>query len=248
MPPDVVRVYNMLTPKPKELVLNALTRKFIREGEIRVYNNKEKKAKPRHLFLFNDCVLIAKREGKTKYWLKVYITLSPTIRIEDVRDTATAEKVEFRIYAPRKNFILFARTKGEKESWIQDLKDTISQTTSRGNTEEPMMNYGREDSHSSAEYTSTSVTADPAPPQKERDFMIAPSKPRATSVEQSHQVHQEPTYESSDSFDAAFVPVHLPSSQESSYVPFRASEPLPFVPLAAGVSILQPISLVDSQA
>jgi hypothetical protein len=62
------------------------------EGEIKVYNSKEKRLKPRHLFLFSDCLLIAKREGKAKFWLKVYIALSPTIRVEDVLDTTTAEK------------------------------------------------------------------------------------------------------------------------------------------------------------
>jgi hypothetical protein len=57
-----------------------------------MYNSKEKRLKPRHFFLFSDCLLIAKREGKAKFWLKVYIALSPTIRIEDVLDSAASEK------------------------------------------------------------------------------------------------------------------------------------------------------------
>lgn len=133
VPYDVQRVYNCLTPKPKELLVNAYQRRFIRDGEIGLYNHKERRTKKRHLFLFNDVLLIAKNEGKNKFWLKVYISLRTTLRIEDVPDTSTIYKVEFRIYAPKRTFIMFTKSEPDKMAWIKDIKAAIAGEYSKGN-------------------------------------------------------------------------------------------------------------------
>ena len=56
-----------------------------RGGAIQTYNVVQRKRKPRVLFLFNDVLLIAKREGKAKYWLKTYIRLRGELKLEDVQ-------------------------------------------------------------------------------------------------------------------------------------------------------------------
>ena len=65
---------------------------IFREGEVGVFNHKERRTKKRYLFLFNDILLITKKEGKKSYWLKIFISLKSNLRIEDVPDSATRYK------------------------------------------------------------------------------------------------------------------------------------------------------------
>jgi hypothetical protein len=46
--------------------------------------------KHRFFFLFNDVLLLTKKEGSRRYWLKVYVSLRTSLRVEDVHDTASA--------------------------------------------------------------------------------------------------------------------------------------------------------------
>jgi hypothetical protein len=78
-----------------------------REGEIGVYNPKEKRTKRRYLFLFNDVLLITKKEGKTSYWLKVFVSLRTSLRVEDVPDSQTPNRgMQFAKAAPYIQIIL----------------------------------------------------------------------------------------------------------------------------------------------
>lgn len=46
--------------------------------------NRRKKSK-RYIFLLNDVLLITKRDGKSKYWLRIFITLrSPYVEVENI--------------------------------------------------------------------------------------------------------------------------------------------------------------------
>ena len=102
---EVIRVYRMLDPKPKEL-LNP-SRRFVREGPMLHWE--AGKHKPKYFFLFNDCMLITKKEGQKKYWLKVFVSLNPGIKVADVpNSTYKIPGVEFRMFAPKKSFIFFA--------------------------------------------------------------------------------------------------------------------------------------------
>mmetsp|Transcript_34295 Transcript_34295/g.58726 ORF Transcript_34295/g.58726 Transcript_34295/m.58726 type:complete len:371 (+) Transcript_34295:40-1152(+) len=131
VPYEVQRIYDVLTPKPKELLANASTRRFIKEGEVGVFNHKERRTKKRYLFLFNDILLITKKEGKKSYWLKIFISLKSNLRIEDVPDSATRYKVEFRIYAPKKTIILFTAAEEEKIRWIKEIRECIENSTGK---------------------------------------------------------------------------------------------------------------------
>jgi len=58
---------------------------YCREGELYVWDEKKRAKKKRYAFLFNDVMLLTKKEGPKKYWLRVYITLrSPYVQVEDV--------------------------------------------------------------------------------------------------------------------------------------------------------------------
>jgi len=59
------------------------------DGEIDVYNSTERRMKHRYFFLFNDVLLLTKKEGSRRFWLKVYISLRTSLRVEDVPDTAS---------------------------------------------------------------------------------------------------------------------------------------------------------------
>ena len=62
-------------------------RRLLREGTVAIWDESERMKKERYLFLFNDVLLITKKEGRRDYWLKVYISLRSEIIVEDVRES-----------------------------------------------------------------------------------------------------------------------------------------------------------------
>jgi SOS1/NGEF-like PH domain len=128
---EVIRVYRMLDPKPKELLTQS--RRFVREGSILQWNAKERKHKPKYFFLFNDCMLITKKEAQKRYWLKVYISLNPGIKIADVTSSSYhIPNVEFRLFAPKRSFIFFASSSQVKRQWIDDIQASIDRGKRKG--------------------------------------------------------------------------------------------------------------------
>jgi len=122
----------MLDPKPPELLTPG--RKFIKEGPIYFYNPKDKRKKPRYFFLFNDCLLVAKRERQTKFWLRFFVSLKSGLKVEDVLDSVhNPPDVEFRIYAPKKTLICFAQTPRAKLEWLDAIHRCISGIEGRRN-------------------------------------------------------------------------------------------------------------------
>lgn len=50
-----------------------------------VWDENRKKKSKRVIFLLNDALLIAKRDGARKYWLRVFISLSsPNVLVENM--------------------------------------------------------------------------------------------------------------------------------------------------------------------
>eukprot|EP01094_Clydonella_sp_ATCC50884_P011830 TRINITY_DN21675_c0_g1_i1.p2 TRINITY_DN21675_c0_g1~~TRINITY_DN21675_c0_g1_i1.p2 ORF type:complete len:237 (+),score=107.40 TRINITY_DN21675_c0_g1_i1:58-711(+) len=119
---DVLKIYKMLDPRPKELLLSQ--RRFIKGGPIKTFNTKERRKKPRFFFLFNDVLLIVKKEGKTKYWLKTYIRLRGELTVEDMQ-TKLVPNVEFRLSVPKKTLIFFADNEQKKAEWVKLIQDAI---------------------------------------------------------------------------------------------------------------------------
>jgi len=127
---DVRRIYQMLKPKPSELLqprVGRPPRKLVREGKLMCFSDKDKINKPRYFFMFNDCLLLTKHEGINKYWLKVYVTWKKSIQVEAVKgSTYRYADVEFRVYAPKRTFILFASSTEERDAWVKDIEDCLT--------------------------------------------------------------------------------------------------------------------------
>jgi len=122
----------MLEPKPPELLTPG--RKFLKEGLVHHYNPKHKKKKPRYIFLFNDCLLLTKKEGEKKHWLRFFVSLKSGLKVEDVLDSIhNPPDVEFRIYAPRKTIILFASSAKNKQDWLDAIRGCIGEIEARRN-------------------------------------------------------------------------------------------------------------------
>jgi len=119
---QVMKVYKMLDPRPKELLLSP--RKYITGGVIQTYNVKERRRKPRVLFLFNDMLLVGKREGRCKYWLKTLVRLNKlSMKLEDMR--TAKPPVEFRLITPKRVLIFFTQTEGLKKAWIKHIQAAL---------------------------------------------------------------------------------------------------------------------------
>jgi hypothetical protein len=116
-------IYEMLHPKPEDLINPE--RFFVREGELYVWDEKTKQRKKRHFFLFNDVLLLTKKEGSRKFWLRIYVSLrSPYVNIDDGGDSPYNS--EFRLNCRARSFLFFAPTPDVKEQWVRDMRQSIT--------------------------------------------------------------------------------------------------------------------------
>jgi len=116
----VWEIHDVLTPKPPDLVTDG--RFFVREGTMQMWSDKDKKQKPRHFFLFNDIMLVCKKEKSRKYWLRIHITLnSPTVSVEE-------QGREIRLYCRTRTFVLFPYSPQERQSWVEDIMASVKGT------------------------------------------------------------------------------------------------------------------------
>jgi len=125
--PEITRIYNSLIPKPAELV-SAPDRRFIREGDLTVYDReRSSKHKVCHFFLFNDVMLQTSKESSKKWKLEIFINLRFGLQVGDVPDsTYKIPNVEFRLYTRQKTVFLFAICEEDKNLWLSDLKQCIN--------------------------------------------------------------------------------------------------------------------------
>lgn len=55
------------------------------EGPVLVWDENRRKKSKRYIFLLNDALLITKRDGARKFWLRVFISLaSPNVNVENM--------------------------------------------------------------------------------------------------------------------------------------------------------------------
>jgi hypothetical protein len=87
----------MCTPHPKPLLQGR--RSLVRHGTLDYFSPNTISRKPRYFFLFSDCLLLTKRTGTQKFWLKVYIHLGPNIHIIPMWDSPD---FEFRLLIDEK--------------------------------------------------------------------------------------------------------------------------------------------------
>ena len=99
-----------------------------------LYNEQERRDKPRYFFLFNDVLLVVKREGHKRLWLRVYFSLGSDIRVMDVSDRQP--NVEFQISAPSHTFVFHCRTLALKDSWVRVIRAAADACTSQCSSQE----------------------------------------------------------------------------------------------------------------
>jgi len=118
----VWEIHSLLHPKPDDLI--STSRFFVREGELQIWDEKRRRKRKRYFFLFNDILLLTKRESHKRYWLRIHITLrSPYVSIEDT-DSA-GYSFEFRLHCRSRSFILYAPHGEARRDWIDDLQKSI---------------------------------------------------------------------------------------------------------------------------
>jgi len=118
----VWEIYNKIRPKPEDFL--SATRFFVREGKMLFRDEKKKQKKKRYLFLFNDVLLFCRKEGPSRYYLRVYITL----RAENVSVEEINLDHQFRLKTRQRSFIIFAPSSPLRAEWIHDLTLSINGT------------------------------------------------------------------------------------------------------------------------
>jgi len=125
----------MLHPKPSDL-LNP-SRFFVREGDLQMWNKKKSKKSTRHFFLFNDIMLLCKKQGSKRFFLRIHVTLrSPYVTTESIDSSGNTS--EFRLHCKTRSFILYASSDEERKQWLKDLQNSIAGT-------HPEENKGKEE-------------------------------------------------------------------------------------------------------
>lgn len=250
---EVLRIYQMLTPKPDELVASG--RRFVKEGDVQVWSVKERMKKSRHLFLFNDVLLITKKEGKKKYWLKVYISLKSELKVQDVQDSSNDRPdVEFRIYAPKKTFILFGFNPSHKLEWIGAIQQQIDQLVGKVESvkkeridslyQAPPAQYGSGGFHDDPFAHSSVQVPSPQLQHQHQHQHYSPEPARATIPPQAAfnlgPLEGPPMHEESFAVPALPPP---PGSKHLSQAPAPAPavhDPFAQIPLPGGPQIVNP--------
>jgi hypothetical protein len=119
----VWQIHSLLHPRPDDLISTA--RFFVREGELYVWNEKKRKKQLRYFYLFNDILLLTKRESHKRFWLRIHITLrSPYVSVEDM-DNSSANQ-EIRLHCRSRSFLLYAPSDELRRDWVDDLRASIS--------------------------------------------------------------------------------------------------------------------------
>eukprot|EP01089_Gocevia_fonbrunei_P014107 TRINITY_DN3794_c0_g1_i3.p1 TRINITY_DN3794_c0_g1~~TRINITY_DN3794_c0_g1_i3.p1 ORF type:complete len:611 (+),score=179.10 TRINITY_DN3794_c0_g1_i3:47-1879(+) len=134
--PNVQKVYNMLTPKPKPLLENP-SRKLVRHGELIFFSTNTMSTKPRYFYLFSDCLLITKRTGQAKFLLRLWMYLKAGVQLYSMPDSPNHE---FRILIPvqgsvketkKRRLIIYAKTKEQKDQWVNDIAHCLWGSTGK---------------------------------------------------------------------------------------------------------------------
>jgi len=88
---------------------------------------KRRKRKKRYFFLFNDILLLCRKESPKRYWLRVHITLrSPNVYVEDVQHSRFNN--EFRLHCRTRTFHLYASMPDQKRAWVTYIRRSIQGT------------------------------------------------------------------------------------------------------------------------
>jgi len=113
----VWEIYKKLKPKPEDLLSDS--RFFVRKGKFWFRYERKKKKKKRHFFLFNDILLLCRKEGPSRYHLRVYITLRALgVSIKPLQTVNYPARLETRL----QTFIFYFETLENRNIWIKEIE------------------------------------------------------------------------------------------------------------------------------
>jgi RhoGEF domain/PH domain len=107
---------------------------FHREGELMLYRGKSKSLQPRYLYLFNDLILLMRvksvddKTRKMHYEMRGRADLdrAKVVDISDDNDIGNL-KHAFEITLEKNQFVLSAKSKAEKNQWLNDIKKNVKE-------------------------------------------------------------------------------------------------------------------------
>jgi len=115
----------------------------VREGELGIWDEKKRQKKIRYFFLFNDILLLCKKESSKRYWLRIHITLrSPSVTIEEIGNSSFNN--EFRLHCRSRSFMLYAPTPDAKEDWVKDLQRAIKGEFAQEEKDKKVLKQGQD--------------------------------------------------------------------------------------------------------
>jgi len=120
-------IFQRLYPKPQEFITPK--RFFIREGDVEMFHHNKRRRVTRHIYLFNDRILVTRRKTGTfaKYsdWLKIDVSLrAREVDIEMMK--TVSHNNEFRLHLPGKlTYIFYAISPEEREAWVSDINKSM---------------------------------------------------------------------------------------------------------------------------
>jgi len=117
----VWEIYKKLRPKPEDLPSPA--RFFVRKGKGWFKFEQKKKRKKRHFFLFNDVLLICRKDGPSRYFLRIYITLrAQGVAVEPVVGLDYTLRLKTRM----QNFMIYFQARDTFDFWMNELQLSIT--------------------------------------------------------------------------------------------------------------------------
>jgi len=122
---EVVAIYKKLEPQLHHELAEAHRRK-IREGPLKVVMQRNGQKKKRHVFLFNDIMLVTKPE-LGKYWMRIHITLKTVSKISNVALKGQVQQNAFGVHAPTASVVFFAKDEEERDLWVKDLRKLLNE-------------------------------------------------------------------------------------------------------------------------
>ena len=98
----------------------------MRQGFIYLYSEKEKKFKNRHIYLFDDLMIVTKALTNGRHWLKIFITFNQNMTIDLNDNMIQYHGNEYKMVKGNRKIILAGLSTEEGKSWFNTIKEQLS--------------------------------------------------------------------------------------------------------------------------
>jgi len=168
---DVYTVYKMLYPKPKPLL--QYCHQLIRHGQLIYFSPNTNTTKPRYFFLFDTALLLTKRTGSKKYWLKIYIHLRNGVQLIDAGPNDTQFRMMVTVKGRGRPIIVYGKDLAHKALWIKDIRHVLWAVQGKKGPD-PSLESGTSSTSSSS--STKALTSASSPRQEKRKKLTEKEK------------------------------------------------------------------------